>query len=54
MEPRDLTPYERLALRMFDDCSNLACNGIMYNCKLLINCSPSNLDLNCITWVSMN
>ncbi len=54
MEPRNLTPYEKLAMRMFDDYGVLAYSGFMYNCKLVINCSPSNLDMKCITWVSMN
>lgn len=54
MEPTDLTPYEKLALRMFEDYGTLAYSGIIYNCKLLINSSPSRLDMKCITWVSMN
>ena len=54
MEPGNLTPYEKLAIRMFDDYGVLACSGFMYNCKLIINCSPSNLDMKCITWVVMN
>jgi hypothetical protein len=54
MEPRDLTQYEKLAIRIFDNYGIHACNGIMYNCKLLINCSPSALDTKCISWVSMN
>jgi len=54
MKPGDLTPYEKLALRMFDDYGVLACSGFMYNCKLVINYSPSNLDMKCITWMGMN
>ncbi|HKN18911.1 MAG TPA: hypothetical protein VJW95_03870 [Dissulfurispiraceae bacterium] len=54
MEPGNLTPYEKLAMRMFDDYGVLACSGFMYNCKLIINCSPSDLDMKCITWVGMN
>ncbi len=54
MKPRNLTPYEKQAMRMFDDYGFLACNGFMYNCKVVINCSLSDLDMNCITWVVMN
>ncbi len=54
MEQGNFTPYEKLAMRKFDDYGILACSGFMYNCKLIINRSPSDLDMNCITWVGMN
>jgi len=54
MNPGNLSPYEKLAIKMFDLYSVRACSGFMYNCKVLVNCSPSDLDVKCITWVSMN
>ena len=54
MKQRNLTPYEELAMRMFDDYGVRAYSGFMYNCKLVINCSPTDLNMNCITWVGMN
>jgi|GEM_PF-2372173 hypothetical protein len=54
MKPANLTPYEKLAMQKFDDYGVRAYNGFMYNCKVVINCSLSKLDMNCITWVGMN
>ena len=54
MKPRNLTPQEKLAMLMFDYYGVLAYSGFMYNCKLVINYSPSDLDMKCITWVGMN
>lgn len=54
MEPRDLTHYEKLAMIMFDSYGSHACSGVIYNCRLLVNCAPSDLDMKCITWVGMN
>jgi len=54
MKPGNLTRYEKLAMRMFDDYGVHAYSGFMYNCKLVINYSPSDLDMNCIAWVGMN
>ena len=54
MKPRNLTPYEMLAMQVFDDYGMLACSGFMYNCKVVINCSPSNVETKCITWMGMN
>ena len=54
MKQKNLTPSEQLAVLIFDDYGVLACNGFMYNCKVVINSSQSDFDIDCITWSGMN
>lgn len=49
-----LTPYEQLAIRMFDSYGKFGFSGVLYNCKMLTDLTPVNVDVECMALLCMN
>lgn len=54
MRQRDLSEYEKPAVKIFDNYSTRAYSGVAYTCTIVSDYSYVGLHMKCMAWVCMN